>query len=101
MTDKLGHANFIKRVYSLDPEYTPKMVDEGRLPRTNVIPDQEYLSSLPRVLYHSGDRAAMAQASSLVDFRRRRAEPITSQHAHLGRPKCGSLREREPDSPYT
>ena len=55
----LGHANFIKRVYSLDPEYTPKMVDEGRLPRTNMIPDQEYLSSLPRVLYHSCDRAAM------------------------------------------
>ena len=59
VTDKLGHANFIKRVYSLDPEYTPKMVDEDRLPRMNMIPDQEYLSSLPRVLYHSCDRAAM------------------------------------------
>ena len=30
VTDKLGHANFIKRVYSLDPEYVPKMVDEGQ-----------------------------------------------------------------------
>ena len=59
VTDRLGHANFIKRVYSLDPDYVPKMVDEGKLPRMNMVPDLEYLSSLPRVLYHSCDRAAM------------------------------------------
>ena len=35
------------------------MVDEGKLPRMNMVPDQEYLSTLPRVLYHSCDRAAM------------------------------------------
>ena len=58
-------SSLVKEVFTLDPTFTKADLDTPKLPRTNLRPDlvPEMLAALPRVIYHSCDRARYGQDS--------------------------------------